>query len=951
MLDMSSRKSLTLLARKLRIELPGLRIFTDPMTTLAKGTDAGFYRLIPAMVVRVESEREVIAVMQACSELRIPVTFKAGGTSLSGQTITDSVLIEIGDGFSGFSTPDQGATVNLQCGITGGLANMRLARYGRRIGPDPASILSAKIGGIVSNNASGGAFGIKNNSYNTLLGMRIIMANGTVLDTRDPQSKDSFCQTHAPMLEQLAQLAARVRSDKNSLQKIRHKYELKNTCGYSINSLVDFSDPLDILEHLMVGAEGTLGFISEVTLKTVEEYAVKSTSLVFFPSLREACKAIDLLRECRITAAELMDRNALRSVQDRPGMPTELLVLDEESAALLIDTSAQSMEEINWQVAQIKHALSAAHTLFPVVFTSDRIKYEKLWKVRKGLFTSAAAARPSGTACIIEDLAFRAEVLPDALADLRNLTNRYGYLNTVIWGHILDGNFHFVITPDFSKSGSVENYHRFMQEMVHLTVRCYDGSLKGEHGTGRNMAPFVQEEWGNELYQVMREIKRILDPGNLLNPGVILNDDPEIHLKNIKSYPAANELIDKCIECGFCEINCPSRSFTLTPRQRIVVFRELTRLASGSSQSRNFRALKKGFQYQGDATCATDGMCANSCPVEINTGKLIKVLRMNHHGRFAHWLATRLSLHMKQVTAFFRIILALAACMNRLMGIRMMSAITRFLHRASARKIPLWNPFMPGEAKIPVCLTSPVDIKEQVVYFPSCINRAMGKSIDYGQEKALVQKTETLLRKAGFEIIYPYNLNGLCCGMAYESKGFKKQGDTLARELEKSLLLATRDGKIPVYCDMSPCLLRMKETLDKRLKLYEPVEFILEYFPARLQFSQLPVSIAIHSTCSNTRMGLDQSLLKLAGMCAKEVIIPYEIGCCGWAGDRGFTHPDLNTSALKSLKAQLHPGITEGYSTSRTCEIGLTLHSGISYKSIVYLVDKATSAMFLSPSE
>jgi D-lactate dehydrogenase len=304
---------------------------------LAKGTDAGFYRLVPKIVIRVESESEISHVIHTCTESGISLTFKAGGTSLSGQTISDSVLVEIGDGFSGFHS-DNGTEVSLQCGITGAMANARLARFGRRIGPDPSSINSAKIGGIVSNNASGGAFGIQHNSYNTLQGMRLILADGTVVDTRDPADRKAFAISHARLLQQLSNLSARIRSNGSLSEKIRRKYELKNTCGYGINSLIDFSEPFDILEHLMVGAEGTLGFISEVTLRTVPEFPLKATSLIFFPSLRAACEFPRLLENCTVTASELMDRNALRSVQDRPGMPVELKQLGDDSAALLIDT-------------------------------------------------------------------------------------------------------------------------------------------------------------------------------------------------------------------------------------------------------------------------------------------------------------------------------------------------------------------------------------------------------------------------------------------------------------------------------------------------------------------------------------------------------------------------------------------------------------------------------------
>ncbi|WP_010665626.1 FAD-binding and (Fe-S)-binding domain-containing protein [Marinilabilia salmonicolor] len=924
--------------------LPASRVYTDALYTLTKGTDAGFYRLIPDMVIKVESEYEMVGVLQLCSLYNIPVTFKSGGTSLSGQTITNSVLIDTGDGFSDFKISPDGKYASFQSGISGGLANARLAPYGHKLGPSPASINSARIGGIVSNNASGASYGIRYNSYNTVESMRMVLADGTVLDTGDLESRRCFEETHSDMLSQLTALSKSAKSNEAVRQKIQHKFELKNTCGYGVNSLIDFEDPIDVLQHLMVGSEGTLGFISEVSFKTVREYGLKATSMVFFKNIKSACEAILPLRGCSVSAAELMDRNALRSVENKSGMPPVLKTLDEEVVALLVETSAEEEDLLNIRMKEIEKALSFFDTVYPVEFTTDKDEYNRLWKVRKGLFTSAAASRPKGTACIIEDLAFRADVLGDALVDLKKLIEEFGYEGYVIWGHLLDGNIHFVMMPDFNNRSGVERYRQFMEALVKLVVHKYDGSLKAEHGTGRNMAPFVREEWGEDIYDLMKKIKEVVDPRGILNPGVIINDDPEIHLKNLKPLPVAHDLIDNCIECGFCEINCPSRGITLTPRQRIVAYREMHRLSLEGKDKDRLSELKKRYNYDGDATCATDGLCELACPVDINTGKLIKDLRFDGNSSTGNKVASWIANHMSSVTLSGRFVLGVVGGAHRVLGTKVMSGVSSFLFKVSGHRIPLWNPHMPhGGPSFSVYESNGHDLTEDtVVYFPTCINRTMGKSVDYGKEMTVVEKTRQLLEKAGFNVVFPEGLKNLCCGMAFDSKGFKEQGLRKARELDQALLKASQNGKYPVYCDMSPCLLRMKETLSSELDLYEPVEFILKYFPDRLHFKKLNKKIAIHTTCSSTKMGLESKLLQVAQMCAEEVIVPDEVGCCGWAGDRGFTHPELNASALKPLRRQLPDDVECGYSTSRTCEIGLSLHSGISYKSIVYLVDEAT---------
>jgi D-lactate dehydrogenase len=918
-------------------------IYTDPMYRLAKGTDAGFYRLVPELVIQVNQQQEVIEVLKTCRSFRVPVTFKAGGTSLCGQTITDSVLVETGPGFTRWSVEQEGKLATFQAGITGGHANRILSGYNRKIGPSPASLAAAKIGGIIANNASGASYGIATNSYNTLKGMRLLLADGSVLDTRDPSSREHFLKEHPALVAELLRLAGQVSNNPQMLKKIRHKYELKNTTGYGVNTLVDFSDPVDILYHLMVGSEGTLGFIAEATFETVDSFPFNAAALVFFRNIQDACRAIIPLRNCKVSAAELMDRNALRAVQDNAGIPAVIRELDEGAVALLIDTAAPDPGTLEAQAREIRKSLSGIQTLYPIEFITETAAYNNIWKVRKGLFTSAAATRPKGTACIIEDVAFRAGVLGEALTSLKALIRQYNYTGSVMWGHLLDGNIHFVIMPDFQRSDEVERYRKFMDDLVRLTVHQFDGSLKAEHGTGRNMAPFVKEEWGAEIYGIMQSVKKALDPDGLLNPGVLLNEDPLVHLQNLKPIPVVNELIDSCIECGFCEYDCPSKNITLTPRQRIVLYRELNNQVAGTGRVTGSPALIRNFTYHGEATCATDGLCATACPVDINTGKLIKELRFYGHGRLAHLTARRMASGMHQVTAMLRVVLNLVSFIHRTAGTRFMQSVSAALHNISGATIPLWNNYMPAGADVRILKTTAVRSDLKVVYFPTCINRSMGKSVDYAPgEAAVMGKTIHLLQKAGYEVIIPHEVNRLCCGMAFDSKGFVTEGKMKAKELEAALLKASHNGQIPVYCDMSPCLFHMKETLTPTLQLYEPVEFILKFLTNRLVFNKLHRSVAVHSTCSTTKMGLEADLVRLAGLCADDVVVPDEIGCCGWAGDRGFTKPELNASALKLLKEKLPPGITQGYSTSRTCEIGLSLHSGISYKSIVYLVDEST---------
>ncbi|MBW8334163.1 MAG: FAD-binding oxidoreductase [Prolixibacteraceae bacterium] len=930
------------LHQRLSEKIDPKRMFHDPLYTLAFGTDASFYRMIPKLVIKAKDEQEISFILEETTKLELPVTFRAAGTSLSGQAISDSVLVIAGEHWKKYEILSNGEKIRLQPGLIGAKVNNLLAPYKRKIGPDPASINSAMIGGIAANNASGMCCGTADNSYQTVTGMKIIFFDGTVLDTSDSQSKAEFQQKHPDIIRKITELGQSVKANTPLTERIRHKFKIKNTTGYSLNALVDFADPFDIIEHLMIGSEGTLGFIAEITYRTVEELPFRASAMIIFPHIEKACNAVSLLKsEPSVSTAELIDRAGLRSVENEPGIPGWIAGLSKTATALLVETRAENKETLENQISRIKNAIQPIPVEIPVHFTDIPAEYYLYWKIRKGLFPSIGAVRKTGTTVIIEDVAFPLHRLAEATLDLQSLFKKYNYSEAVIFGHALDGNLHFVFTQDFATSEEIVRYEMFMQEVVNLVVLKYDGSLKAEHGTGRNMAPFVEFEWGTEAFELMKQIKHIFDPKNLLNPGVILNGDSKAHLKNLKPLPPANEKVDKCIECGFCEPSCVSAELTLSPRQRIAVYREISRLKASGEEPHTAAALVNQFSYAGVETCATDGLCAISCPVKIDTGKLVKELRFQNiserQAKTAMWIAN----HMELVTSLARNALSLVNFFHNILGTRLMTNISGGMRKVSGNRIPQWSVPMPSGAKKIKVNPEISDNPKKVVYFPSCINRSMGISKGYDSEVQLTEKMQQLIEKAGFEVIFPEQMNDLCCGMAFSSKGFKEAGLKKSKELEDALWIASKQGAYPIVCDMSPCLYTMKENMEPRIKLLEPVGLIMEYLIPNLEITPLNEAITVFPVCSMKKMGLEDQLVQLAEMCATKVVVP-ETNCCGFAGDRGFSYPELNAHGLRDLKNQLPDSIKIGYSTSRTCETGLTENSGITHQSIVYLVDKAS---------
>jgi len=916
-------------------------IYLDPLRRLAWGTDAGFYRLVPQIVIQSENEVDIACIVNSASKYNMPVTFRAAGTSLSGQAISDSILVIAGKNWEKYTIADDNKTIRLQPGIVGQRVNEILKPFGKKFPPDPASLKSAMVGGIVQNNASGMSCGTHENSYKMLVSVRLILADGTILDTGDAESKADFLKSHTHFIAKICSLRDAVKSDKELAAKIRRKYAIKNVTGLSINAFIDFDDPFQIITNLIVGSEGTLAFLAEATMKTVDDLPCKASAMLYFPTMYMACEAVIKLKNSPVTAVELFDRLAIRSVEDKPNAIPELKQLPKDGAVLLIKTDAVTPEKLRQHMDEISSVLTAFETLFPTRFTDKEEEYSAYWTMRSGIFPTVGSTRETGTTCIIEDVAFQLSDIPEATKDIRELLIKHNYSDAVIYGHALEGNFHFILNQRFDSESELNRYQNLMTEVVDLVVDKYDGSLKAEHGTGRNMAPFVCKEWGDDAFQIMKEVKQLFDPLNIFNPGVIFNDDPNCYLKNLKTLPETNPIIDKCIECGFCEINCVSSGLTLSARQRIVVQREIKRLSITNENPEFQESLQKSFVYAGDQTCAGDGLCATSCPVGINVGEYIHVIRQENISKIALNIGNFAANNFGTISKGLKSVLFIADATRSVFGNKAMGGITKSLRFISRNTMPLWTSELPKPSpSIPK--TAKTDNPLKVVYFPSCLNQMMGISQNDPDKTPLVHKMVEFLNKAGYEVIFPEKMQVLCCGTIWESKGMPEIADRKADELYKQLLIASENGKYPVLCDQSPCLYRMHHTM-QGLKLYEPVEFIHDFLLEKLDFLPTDEVITVFPTCSTRKMELDSMLVRIAKMCSTNVFVPQELVCCGFAGDKGFTIPELNEHGLRKLRQQLEKaGVKAGYSNSRTCEIGLNSHGGVPYMSIVYLVDKCT---------
>lgn len=933
--------------------LPENRIRARYIDLVSFASDAGFYYLLPKAVVQPMTEGEVTALFQFSRHHRIPLVFRTGGTSLSGQSITDGILVDLSQYWNQVKIEADGARVRVQPGITGAMVNAHLRKYRTKIGPDPSSINAAMMGGILSNNSSGMCCGVRLNSYHTLQHIRFVLPNGCAYSTENPGEADRFERECGELCHQLREIRHEILSNTLLYEKIRKKYRTKTTIGYSLNAFVDFEHPLDIIAHLLIGAEGTLAFISEAVMNTVPDYPYKSTALLYFSTIYDACRAIVPLTRAGALMVELMDRASLRAVEALPGMPPVVKTLPEGASALLVEFQEDSPEMLQEKVQRFIDSSDSLSMMNAPVFTTDPKEQEFFWKVRKGLFPAVGAVRKSGTTVILEDIAFPVDLLGDAISDLQKLFHKYGYHDAIIFGHAKDGNIHFVITQSFNSESEIVRYDRFMREVIAMVVEKYEGTLKAEHGTGRNMAPFVETEWGGEAYEILKRIKKAVDPDGLLNPGVIINDDKEAHIKFLKGLPSVEEEVDRCIECGYCEHKCPSRNLTTTPRRRIVIRRILKNLEA-QRDKKNYQLLLDQYQYDGIETCAVDGLCATACPVDIDTGDLIKRLRRENHSRASNRLALVVARNFKSVMWFARVGLRTGMLINHVFGKQAMRRVTRGL-RHLVPALPLWSDHFRAPPSTRMLRdTLPAGAREKkgntIVYFPACISRVMGNYP--GRGKSALETFMSICSKAGIGVVIIDEVNGSCCGQIFSSKGFSDAHRHTASRIFRQLWKSSSEGLYPVVIDVSSCaytLRQMRGALEEAdklkfdtLRILDSVDFLHDLVVPAVNVKTKRRDIVLHPVCSLKKMKTEDKFLKIGSVFADRVTVPEQTGCCGMAGDRGFLFPELTHSASLPEALEVATHEYDGYfSSTRTCEIAMSDAVQRNYESILYLVDES----------
>ena len=917
------------------------RVLTRVIDLVRYASDASPYRLLPRAVVMARDAEDVSKVLAYGRRTGVPATFRAGGTSLNGQSQTDGILVDVRRHWSGVEVLDDGARARVRPGTVLGHANRVLAPHGRKLGPDPASTDIACVGGVLANNSGGMRCGVVADSYSTVRSLTFVLPSGTVIDTAAPDPAERFAEAEPELARGLAEIRDEIRGDDDLATRIRKKFQIKNTTGYRLCAFLDEDEPVQIFRRLLIGSEGTLGFIAEAVFETVLKPPRTTVSWLHFDGIESATEPVPALVASGATAVELMVAPALMvAAQNIAGAPQDWLELPPTSAALLVEFGAESDGELDQLVAGAEEILREHELIRPPDFTRDEERVEVSWTVREGLHGLIGRFRAPGTSLIIEDVCVPPERIAESARDIQGLLTEQGFLPGVA-GHTSAGNLHFMLTPDFSKQEDMERYEAFMEKLVELVLEKYDGSLKAEHGTGLNMAPYVEREWGPKATELMWRAKALADPDGVLSPGVLLNREAGAHLRNLKTTPEIEEVANTCVECGFCEPVCPSRHLTTTPRQRIVIRREMARQPAGSPVQ---RALLDQYEYDGIQTCAADGTCQIACPLGIDTGKLVKGFREREHTSRAQRQAAKVAERFGRYERLARAGLRTGAAAGPLM--RVAAGATRAM--VSDELVPSWPRDMPPPA--PAKLPASSREGAAAVYMPACVNRIFGPPRGDGGLHLPAAMVE-LSARAGLPVWIPEDIGGHCCSVPWTSKGYSDGAGLMANRTVDALWRWSGEGDLPIVIDASSCALGLAGEVagnltEENRERHGGLEILDSVQWARRLLPELPIekrlgSAAVHPTCSTRHMGLERELRAIAIEIADEVHQPIRATCCGMAGDRGLLHPELTASATAEEAAELAGFSHDAYLCSnRTCELGLQQATGAAYESFLIPLER-----------
>jgi FAD/FMN-containing dehydrogenase/Fe-S oxidoreductase len=581
------------------------RVLSDFSAITAYSIDAGIYKIPPQAIVLIESENDMEKVLAYARKHKVPLTARSGGTNLTGNAIGEGIILEFSRYNRILETRYNEKWARVEPGVVYAELNSRLARNRWMFAPDPSSGEVCKIGGMLGNN-SAGAHALKYGTVkDNVLEMELLLASGNRISAREYTLDDPAFKI---LLKDNPPLAGVLKLIQENIPLILEKKKKvsKNSSGYNLFALAEgLQNGLFPLHQLFIGSEGTLALTIEAKIKLVSCPVQTGTALIYFKSLFEMSQAVQELLKLAPSALEMMDRNTLNLVgRHRFGIPADA------EALLLVEFD----ESVNRKMEKVRLVMANYPLSAPMAEAYDPEKQAGLWKARKAinpaLYQYDARKKPIH---FVDDVVVPVDRIPELIPYLEKMFEEKN-VAVAIYGHIGDGNAHINPLLDLNDPEDFSKMVFLYQEIHNAVLSRFNGSLCGEHGDGRVRAEFLKALYGPELYALFQDVKRLLDPDNILNPGVKLSDTPFTEMIDYERYAKS------CATCGKCNAVCP-------------VYDAAGEESNGARgwfhilTAQDYSYEKAGRVVEACLNCKS---CRSACPAGIDVSELILKKRAEH---------------------------------------------------------------------------------------------------------------------------------------------------------------------------------------------------------------------------------------------------------------------------------------------------------------------------------
>ncbi len=860
---------------------------TDPVTRALYSTAACIYRVVPLGVVFPRSQGDVAAVLRYCSEGRIPVTARGAGSGVAGQSLGKGLVLDFSRYLDHIIELDvEEGWVRVEPGVVFGSLNRHLESYGLVFPPDPSSGEFCTIGGMLANNSGGARSVMYGTTEDYVLSTRVILPGGRgfLADRRDPRKDecDEWTRALADILERNSELITRGKPRTT-----------KNASGYNVWEALD-KGTVD-MSRLVVGSEGTLGVFTEARLKLVPLPRSRVTAMFCFASLEEMAESVCEIKMTGASAIELIDR----SLMDLLSCPESSYLLaglpEEKEAVLLVEFSGQEIEQAEEKADACLHIVRASGLSNGYKLAVDREDQDKLWEIRdRASSIFRLIHHPSKPLRFIEDGVVAVDNLPEYIKRLREILDAHG-MKATIFGHAGDGNVHVNPLVDLTRADFRDVMRDVAGEVV-STVKELGGTLTGEHGDGRLRSPFLRRFYGDGLYDVFSDIKRVFDPDGILNPGIIVGQEVEVDITENLRYgysPTRNPFpvdlgevkieADKCHGCGSCRVYCPPFTGLMTEeataRSKANLLREVLIGEVISDDTMSDSSFKDVM-----GLCYNCKLCTTECPSQVDIPWLAILARSTGSRQKGFSLQDRFLMSSGDYSSPGLRVSKLSNVLLRNRLARGIMELAVGLHKD--RRLPLFD----GGGLDDFSIGTVGYTRGDVIYFPGCFASYHSRAGEYRDSLAL-------LRALGYRVKV---IDGVCCGLARltigDLEGFKRRAGNLIDRIDE---VTQNGGKI---CFSSPsCLMcvreeyprylegvRAREVASRSLDILELIDEGGEHLWMGGEVDTGVEDVFLHVPCHLSTNGLRHTFLRVMSNVPGVRVADVNDRCCGLAGTFGL---------------------------------------------------------------